>query len=386
MMASCKNHDINTYPIEKGKFRQSFVETGELAAVNTWSFVLPRYGRYWYEMKIIGLLDHGTEVKAGDSIVQFDPIEVNKYIIELEQELETEQANLEKLLVNQKNTLSEMETTMKNEQASFELKKLSMEYSKFESERIRKVRDLEFQQSKIQFANSQQRMKMNKIIAENDLKIQKIKVRQMKDDIREAKAVVPKLTVHTPISGIFQIAKNRRNNTLLKVGDEIYRGNNVGNVPDLTWMKVYTYVNETDFFKITEGQKIVVRLDAIPDVSFPGEISSIGKLCHLKDDKSRQKVFDVEIKLLVSDKRLKPGMTVSNEFLCKELKDVLYVPLNCVEHTSSGSYIYVKRGGGYERTAVETGAVNNTHIVIKGNFEPGQLVAPVSQVEQKEEE
>jgi len=388
VLVSCKHLPIQTSPIEKGKFRQSFVETGELAAIETRSFVLPRYGRYWYEMKVIGLLDHGTEVKAGDSIIQLDPTEVKKVIIQLQDQLETEEANLKKLIVNQSNTLSEMESNLKTEEASFNLKKLEMESSRFESERNRKISELEFQQAKIGFAKVQQSIRLNRIVAANDLKVQKIKVRQLKDDIKNAKDVIPKLTIRTPIPGIFQIGINRRNGNMLKIGDAIYQGTNMGNVPNLKWMKVTTSINELDFFKVSVGQDVIIRLDAIPNVTFQGKVAEVERLCHLKDEKSHEKVFDVEVNLLESDKRLKPGMTVSCEFLCNELKDVLYVPLNCVETTPAGSYVYLKQGGSFERTEVETGPSNNTHIVIKGKFQKGQLLAPIREVEveQKEEE
>jgi len=46
-----------------------------------------------------------------------------------------------------------------------------------------------------------------------------------------------------------------------------------------------------------------------------GEVTYIEKLCHLKNPKSRQKVFEVEVKILKPDERLKPGMTVSCEFI-----------------------------------------------------------------------
>ena len=102
---------------------------------------------------------------------------------------------------------------------------------------------------------------------------------------------------------------------MIKLGDDIYQGSNMGNVPNLTWMKANTTVGETDFMKIRMGQKVLVRLDALPKVKFNGEVIFIGKLCHLKDNKSRQKVFDIEVKILKSDERLKPGMTVSCEFI-----------------------------------------------------------------------
>ncbi|MCX6307381.1 MAG: hypothetical protein NTY32_00650 [Bacteroidia bacterium] len=82
ILVSCSGHSFDSYKIQKGTFYQTVIETGELAAVETKAFVMPRYGDYWYEMKIIGLLDHGTEVKAGDSIIQLDPSEVKKVTIE----------------------------------------------------------------------------------------------------------------------------------------------------------------------------------------------------------------------------------------------------------------------------------------------------------------
>ena len=67
---------------------------------------------------------------------------------------------------------------------------------------------------------------------------------------------------------------------------------------------------------VKEGDTVLVRLDALPEVAFEGCIADIGLFCHPKDyNKPRQKVFDVEVRLLVSDERLKPGMTVSCEFL-----------------------------------------------------------------------
>ena len=148
------------------------------------------------------------------------------------------------------------------------------------------------------------------------MKIQQIRVDQIKKDIQNAYDILPQLTVRSTIPGIFQITRNWRSGKLLQVGDEVWRGNAMASVPDLTWMKVETQINENDFLRIKEGDKVLVRLDALPEVAFDGCISRIGLFCHAKDpNKPRQKVFDVEVRLLVSDERLKPGMTVSCEFL-----------------------------------------------------------------------
>jgi len=300
----------------KGKSNErNIIETGELAAVNSQSFVLQRYGQYWYEMRVIGILKHGDIVNPGDSIIQLDPTDIKRFIIDRESDLETQLANLEKLKVDQDNRINELTSNIKNEIASFNLKKIELESSRFESERHKKIKELEFEQAKISLAKEEKKLELNKIISQNDLKIQQIRVRQLQTEIQNAYNILPALTLRTPIAGVFQIDYNWRTGTLVKVGDNLYPGNNMGNVPELKWMKVNTCVNENDFLKLKTGQKVAVRLDALPEVVFDGEISYIGKLCRLKDDKSRQKVFDVEVSMLKSDERLKPGMTVSCEYL-----------------------------------------------------------------------
>ena len=298
------------------KNRGVIIETGELAAVNSLSFVLSSYGHYW-QMRVIGILEHGTIVNPGDSIIQLDPTDIQKSIIDRESNLETELANKEKLQVNHDNRTNDLMSSIKNEKANYNLKKIELESSRFETERLRKIKELEFEQVKIALAKAEKKLMLNEIIARNETKIQEIRVRQIKNEIDNAYSLLPKLTLRSPIVGVFQIAHNWQTGTLVKVGDNVYSGNNMANVPELEWMKVNTYINETDFLKIKVGQKVRVRLDALSGVTFDGEVSYIGKLCKLRNNnsKSRQKVFDVEVSMLKSDPRLKPGMTASCEYL-----------------------------------------------------------------------
>lgn len=294
------------------------VETGELSAVRTKAFVMPRLGRF-SSFRIIGMEEHGKVLQAGDSVIQLDLADVTKYIVDRETALESQQASLEKMLVNQENRDSEAESTIKSELATYELRKLTYEAAQFESERTRKIKELEFQQATIALNLAKRKLELNAIINENDLKIQKIRVEQIKKDIENAYNIIPQLTIRSSIPGIFQITRNHRSGQLLKIGDEVYRGNTMASVPDLTWMKVETQINENDFLRIKKGTKVLVRLDALPDVAFEGYVSSIGLFCHAKDNnKPRHKVFDVEVRLNVSDERLKPGMTVSCEYLPEE--------------------------------------------------------------------
>ena len=312
ILVSCSNKkkgDLDS--VSGGK---TIIETGELDAVNSIAFTTPR-SRYWFEMRVIGILEHGTIVQPGDSIIQFDPTEANKMIVDMETRLETQLANFEKLQVDQANMINELVSNFKNAQATFNLRKISLEASNFESERTKKIRALEFEQDKINLAKEERKIELRKIINENDLKIQGIRINQLKKTIDAIRETKNDLTLRTQHGGVFQIAMNWRSGTMIKNGDIVYSNNPLAKVPDLEFMKVNTFINENDFLKIYLGQKVAVRLDAMPNVVFDGEVNYIGKLCRLRNPNSRQKVFDVVVNITEPNQRLKPGMTVSCEFL-----------------------------------------------------------------------
>ena len=318
LLFSCNNKkkDENSKSDSSGI---SIIETGELDAVSARAFVMGYNMYFYYELRVIGLLEHGSLVNPGDSIIQFDPAELNKFIVNTETQLETQTANFEKMKVDQVNAINDLNSNYQSVLSTFNLKKNTFEASIFEPERIRKIRELEFEQEKISLAKEEKKIELRKIIIENDLKIQALRINQLKKQLQNVYDIRKSLTIRTEQRGVFQVGTNWRTGKMIKVGESIYPGNTLAKVPELDNMKVNTFINENDFMKLYLGQKVAVRLDASPNIIFDGEVSYIGKLCKPKDyNNPRHKVFEVEVKMLKSDERLKPGMTVSCEFLnCK---------------------------------------------------------------------
>jgi len=318
LLVSCGKLDDQSTDKNNTSGGATIIETGTLEAINNILFILPRYSLYWYEMRLIGILENGKMVNEGDSIIQVDPAEVNKMILDRETNLETQLANFEKMLVTQGNQISDIESKIRSETAAFNLKKIELEAAVFETERLRAIKQLEFKQAETTLAKEIRKLELAKIINANDKKIQQIRIRQIKDDLEHFYRILPELTVRTTVAGVFQRGRNMRTGQPLVTGDMAITGYSMGNVPELKWMKVNTFINENDFLKLRVGQKVIVRLDALPEIKFNGEISHIGKLCRLKEHNSKQKGFDVEVKMLEPDERLKPGMTVSCEFLANK--------------------------------------------------------------------
>ncbi|MCX6334299.1 MAG: efflux RND transporter periplasmic adaptor subunit, partial [Bacteroidia bacterium] len=309
---SCKKQN-SEYTILKGPFRQSVIETGELQAVNSSTLMMPRINSiYGYNFKIVGLAEHGKNVHKGDTVIRVDPSSVQKYIIEKRESLENEIASANKLNVLIINNMQDLRSQLRNEQASFNIKKLQKESSNFESEGIRRIIELEFKQSQIRLDKINRALALKPKLDSLDYRIQQIKVKQKENEVNAAQETLEKMIVCSPLDGIFVIEENRRTGQQIKVGDEVYLSYPVATIPDIRTMKVNGYILENDISKIKPGLDVIVRLDALPSVPFHGRINNIGMVCIPQDEK---KVFLTEVLVSETDLRLKPGMTVSCEYI-----------------------------------------------------------------------
>jgi len=377
LFVSCsKSEKEGTYEIKHGEFKASIIESGELLAVNAVSVNMPAIGyKYGWNFKIIDLVDNGTIVKKGDNIAKIDQASIRKKIIDMETKYDLELATLSKLKIEQDIQAKNLETKLEEEQASFELKQLEVETFKFESPQKRKIKELEFEQVEINRQKALKDIERQKIVKKNQIKIQTIKVNQIKLDVEEAKIAIMKLNIVSPLNGIVQLKRNRRTKINYKIGDEIYLGQSFAIVPDISLMKVKTFINEMDYKKIKIGQKVDVRLDALPEVVFKGRLSSLGKLSKPKERDSRIKVFDAEVTMIDNDERLKPGMTVGCNIYYADFANATYVSNECLLNKDGKYYVFTSSKDSMEVKVLHS---NNINSLLLGDYDGGEKLIKLS--------
>jgi multidrug efflux pump subunit AcrA (membrane-fusion protein) len=369
-LQSCRRNTDSRYSVKHGHFVQSVVETGELRAVNASFLSMPRINYiYGYSFKLIRLSDHGSNVHKGDTVFMVDPSAVQKFIIERSEALENEVAASNKLKAQITNNLQDLNSQFRNEESLWSLKKLAMERSGFEAVSIRKTSELEFRQEDIKLNKIKRNLEIKPRLDSLDLRIQNIRIKQKEAELEAAREDLSKMIVMSPLDGIFVVGENWRNGQTIRVGDELYLGNPVAQIPDIRTMKVQGFIQEDDISRIRTGADVVVRLDALPSVPFHGKLAKIGKVCIERDSK---RIFLTEVLISESDPRLKPGMTVSCEYITYEGNDETFVPNNCIKEEGRRFYVFVLRRGKTHRTEVKPGLSNNMFTIVKGDLKPGQ--------------
>lgn len=384
ILFSCSSRDKNreAYTIQKDNFEASLIESGELQALNASYIVMPFLNwKFGWQYKITDLKGHGDKVKPGDVVARIDNSPIMKAKIETQNNLDMQQANLNKLLVQKISQEESQLSSLSIAQATYDLAKLQLDKFKFESEKRQRVKKLEFDMATIALNKVKVINKLSLVSLEKTLHIQQIRVTQLKNELKDVDKTLGLLDIKCPYAGLFQVSINEETRQLVKIGDKIWPGFKIGKVPDLSKMKIQSTINETDISKLELNQKVLVRLDAYPIKPFTGKITKIGRISYKKDNDSNVKVFDYEVILDKADPILKPGMTVSCEIIFANLKNTYFVENECI--LSKGKDYYVLLENGRKELPVKLGPKQSKYTVIYGDIRQGQKLVPADLVNVK---
>ena len=363
--------------VMEGGFELTLVEKGELEAIDA-RWVYPKPLSNVSAAKVLWLVEHGTIVQKGDTIVRFDSSPVETEIRSAQSSLETLLAARQMEEIAMENSFREAKSQWANAQSAFDLSKLQLERAKFDTEKQRMIAELRFQQSLLRLQKSKNSLEQLPVLQQCNKMISDIQIDKGRRRLQTISENLSKLALTAPVEGYFQLSINPSSRTTrFKVGDNVYSTYAIASIPDLSRMKVKTSVREVDITKISVGMDVRVRLDALPSVFFKGVVTDISKVC-LRDGNG-VKSFGVVVELTDCDERLKPGMTVNCEYVCYRSEKDLFVPNSCLLRSDTASYLFKRRGSRLRRIEVTAGASNNHYTVVRGDVKAGEALVPLEE-------
>ena len=380
MATACQKVVYDRTRVQRGQFRATLTETGELQALRSKVIIAPNYDWDYGRPQIVALAEEGTLVQEGDWVGQIDTTGVVSYLTNQENQLAVEQANLKTLFVQQETELKSLEGTLREREAALRQAIIDTQRVRFEAPSQQEITKLRFKIARITYEKAKKTLERTKIIHEQDILIQRERIRQIQAEINEALRTLQTYKLVAPANGmvVYKAQRSRgRSREKIKVGDEIRRGSPLIGLPDLSEIKAMTTVNEADIGKIEMDQQVIVRLDAFPDQEFTGRIIYIGKICRYEDDESKVKVFDVDVLLEDATSICRPGMTVSCDIVVANFDDALFVNNEYIIEDEHGYYVMLHRDGKDVKVPVTLGPRNTDTVVVEGDLEAGEkLVNP----------
>jgi len=106
-------------------------------------------------------------------------------------------------------------------------------------------------------------------------------------------------------------------------------------------------------------------------VQFKGEVVTVANLAKRKINRTSgkqtgAKVFDVTVRVVANDPRLKPGLSATVEILCNQYPEALTVPLEAVFYDENEKpFVYVRKHGRVEEKPVSIADSNDRVAVVK---------------------
>ncbi len=359
--------------VQFGEFVINLEERGELQAVKSVSVNVPRHVRG--NLRIVALAEDGSMVEEGDFLVQFDTSEASQEVEEHRNELENARADLASLKANIKSTMAQLQTTFETQKYSYEQAKLRYEQMKYEAAAKRREQELNLKKTELMLEQAEKKIKSQQIINKADIAKAQLKVKQAQLRLNEKLRTLDGLTLRAPIAGLVVHKEiwGPSGMAKVKVGDTPWRGMTLVEIPDLSQMMVKAKINEIHISQVSEGQQAIVKVDALSDETFYGQVARVAKLA-TRERGSDIKEFDIEILLKGTDPRLRPGMTAQCDIITDRIADQLYIPLECVFQKEDTTVVYPK-GKGFKAVPIELGAQNNNFVVVKNGLEKGEKVS-----------
>jgi RND family efflux transporter MFP subunit len=382
---ACSGSDSDLKTLERGKFRATLTESGELHAVNSKIINMPDFSWQYGKTKIVDMKTEGIIVKKGTYIAQVDTSNVVRNLVQTKADLEIAEADFQKLLIEHVSARRQLESELNAAEAALRLAEIDTLSVQFETVAKKEQSKIEHEMCLLEVNKLRSKIFYQSQIHQEEKFILEEKIKNHKRAIRNARDTINRFTLFAPADGMIEYLRRGRPRRKISVGDEFYPGDPIIGLPDLSKMKAATTVNERDVKKVSLGQSVSIRLDAFPQKAFIGKVVFISKMCHPQDEDSQIKVFDVEILLDETDIILKPGMTINCEILVTELEDVFSVRTEHIHEEAEGYCIYIEREGARVRIPVRLGPRNSKAIVVYGDLKESDTLMSAPDLEKEHE-
>jgi HlyD family secretion protein len=316
-------------------------------------------------------IHEGDTVKQGDILLRIDPIQTEASTFSARANYEAAMADVrsqEFQIANAEMGLARDEANLRASLAQLEQAKSN--FAKTQNSYRRKQQmsedglisreEYEAAQNDYKVAESQVRVSEEQL-HQVDLQVQSAKnnIEQMKTSkatsLARAKAnaanlkgqedMLTKTVLRSPLDGVITTLNVEKGERAVP-GMAFNPQATLMTISDLSTIQAELKVDETDVINLSLGNPATIKVDALPDDFFEGEVTEIGNSPINASTTSTQqeaKDFKVVVTLKNPSAKLRPGMSCSGDIITKTKQNVLVVPIQAltvreVEVDQNGNY------------------------------------------------
>jgi multidrug resistance efflux pump len=320
----------------------------------------------------------GTRVRAGDVVVRFDPTELETLLADAEGDLAAARLKTGKQRSSDLAELDKLErdaamARLELANARQFLKKDELIFSRHDI--ITSEIDQQLAADRERHAREQRGTRAAQGRA--GLGLLAVDVRQAGLKIAQARAGLSALQMKAPHDGVLMLRRKGPGGDPPRVGDTVWSGMPLAEIPDLSVMRAEVYVLEADAGGLAVGKPATVTVEAHPGVEYAARIVRVDSLAKPRLRGSPVQFFSATLELARTEPRvMKPGQRVQAVLRLEARRGALVVPRQAVFERDGRHVVYRRRAaGGFDVVQVELGPADVGTAVVVAGLAGGDLVA-----------
>ncbi|HEX3126501.1 MAG TPA: efflux RND transporter periplasmic adaptor subunit [Thermoanaerobaculia bacterium] len=322
------------------------------------------------------IADDGTRVKAGEPVIRFDPSEIEKELENAADELATARVKAEK---ERAHGLAEVRKLERDLALAHEELSAAREFQKKDETVYSRIEitesEIDEELARNREAHARETRRGREALSGTELELLGIDMRKADAKIRRARESLAALTVTAPHDGVLVLKRNWRGEAI-RVGDTVWNGQPLAEIPDLAQMQAEVYVLEADAGGLAPGKPATVSLESRPDVEHAARIGRVDPLAKPRFRGSPVQYFGVTLSLDRTDPGvMKPGQRVRALLRLDERPRALTVPRQAVFERDGKTILYRMKGEAFEPVEVALGPSGAGRVVVESGLRPGDAVA-----------
>ena len=368
---------VPTLKLTKTPFVRRISADGNLRAVKATPLTAPMQTGGWDgPVKIAWLAPDGSKVKAGDVVAKFDPSDPEKQMREGEADLKAANAKLAGEEIKSKNAIAGRDRDAEN--AADDLEQQRKFQSKDEqifshNQIVEGEIDETLAGAKQDHANKTKEIERK--LAKSNAGVISVERQKAEITIAHAKSALEAMEIKAPNDGLLVLRRNWRGQ-LPRVGEQLWPGQKVAEIPLLDDMEAEVFVLEVDGSGLANDQKAELVVESQPDIVYNAKIKLVDKLAKPRDPGVPVQYFAVVLTLDKTDKAvMKPGQRVRATLILDQ-QDAIVVPRQAVVMKDSKNVVFKKtKSGTFDAVPVELGPGTSGRVVIAKGLDPGDEIA-----------
>lgn len=357
---------VPTATAKQGEFLVIVSCRGELVAQESSLIVAPNVP----DLRILWQATPDSQVKEDEVILRFDPSSATRTLREKEAALKQAQAALDQ---------AEAQAKITEEQDKLELaqQKHTVERARLEVSKAEIVSAMQAEESRIDLKLAEEKLKvqqatldLNKASGASRIASLRSQRDKTQAEVDLTKRRISRMEVKSPSSGVVSYLMNYSQGWMnakpFRVGDNVWPGSSVAEIPDLTSLQIKAKVEEIERGKLRTGQPAKIVIDPFPEKPFGGKLASISALTEQNFEWPPSRNFRAFGAFDEIDPRLRPGMNGRLDIIVDRIPNAISVPAKAVVVRGGKPAVLVVTPEGLQPEFVEVVARNPDEVAIQG--------------------